>query len=762
MTDDYAKTLAEQVAELQKQLEESNKLLAPLKDEEITLNSEELQIKRAYQEQMDALRQRKIDLADKKYEAQATVNSVQNTINAKQAELNKIKEAEAAAKAEAERAKREADRAAVLEKRIDLATIGAPWREWAKDHQISAGHYITENRYVILADPMGLGKTLSSVVTADMAEGVTKGATSDEPFLGVEEEVFVNTKTVWTSLAVEAARNKEWPFNGPLASNSVFNPINVPIINDKPNYTTPFDEYSELESNYETKFDVIYRGRRVAEGEQVAFLPYDLASKLETEGYTNKIEAHYEHQIVNAIERPVGKKVLYFCPSPLLRNVLEEWRDWAPHRNVTFIGGMSKKERNFALSYLPKLDDYVIIVNYEAWRRDKALLDTLAESKFDTIIVDEAHMVKDRKSIAYKGVKQVIDACKPEYVIPMTGTPILNRPQELFSILTLVNPKEFYEERDFLWKYCEEYYLDNSTTPRYRFKPGGLDLLSKKIAKNFLRRTKDQAGIVLPEKVILFHELDRDDEAFPNQAKARKHMKQYATIIIDESKGKAIQATVMIALLTRLRQIETWPAGIIQRDKTTKEITLQLDVFESQKIDYIIRKEGDDWEGLIPDVIEDERVIVFSQFKAPLHELRDRVERMGYRAAVFDGDTPQATRDEIRYDFDRAKQPDGYKPKYQVLLCNYKAAGVGLNLTGATQLITLDEEWNPGKREQAWDRIHRIGQTESVTIHVVRTKNTVDTWLASIIEEKESVVTGFESAMLTTSDLKDALDSGLI
>jgi SNF2 family DNA or RNA helicase len=427
---------------------------------------------------------------------------------------------------------------------------------------------------------------------------------------------------------------------------------------------------------------------------------------------------------------------------------------------------MTKKERNFAMSFLPKLDDYVIIVNYEAWRRDKNLLEELGNSKFDTIIVDEAHMVKDPKTGAYKGVRQVIDACNPEYIIPMTGTPILNRPQELFWILTLVNPKDFQPtsggERDFLWRYCEEYYLEDSSTPRYRFKAGGLDLLSKKIAKNFLRRTRKQAGIVLPEKTIMFHELERDDEAYPNQAKARKHMKEFATIVIDANAGKAIQATVMIALLTRLRQIETWPAGIVQRDKVTKEITLQLDVEESQKMDYIIRKEDNEWEGLIPNAIEDERIIVFSQFKAPLHELRRRVELMGYHAAVFDGDTPQNLRDEIRFDFDRSKQPEGYEPKYQVLLCNYKAAGVGLNLTGATQLITLDEEWNPGKREQAWDRIHRIGQTEEVTIHVVRTKKTVDTWLASIIDEKETVTTGFESAMLNVSSLKDALDSGLI
>ena len=217
-------------------------------------------------------------------------------------------------------------------------------------------------------------------------------------------------------------------------------------------------------------------------------------------------------------------------------------------------------------------------------------------------------------------------------------------------------------------------------------------------------------------------------------------------------------ATAIIALITRLRQIETWPAGIKQIDPKTKEVLLQLDVEESQKVDYIIRKEDGEWEGLIPDTVEDERIVVFSQFKAPLHELKRRIEAAGYRAVILDGDTSRELRDEIRHDFDRSVTPNRANSKWDVLLANYKAAGVGLNLTNATQLITLDEEWNPGKREQAWDRIHRIGQTQNVTINVVRTKDTIDEWLAAIIDEKNKLVEGFEQTMMDVDDFKKFLE----
>lgn len=735
MDDNILESLQEQLAKANADLEQAKEVLAPVADEEVTLNSAEYQLQEQFKAQIEAIRVKKRELWEKKQKLNSDANWAAQQAQILQAKIDSIKAAEAAKEAAIQAVEHEAKQYAALEQRFDNATINAPWREWAKDHQIAAGHKIAQDRYVILADPMGLGKTLSSIITTEMAEKSTKTVTPDEPFLGQMEQEFVPEHYQWTQKAVDAAIVGDWPFS-------------------QKYYT----DYLVFDPSVGKPF---FRGREIGAGLKAQYLPaMDIRNVMVKHGIIKHIEAHYKDVVTNAITRPVGRKILYFCPAPLLRNVMEEWQNWAPHRSVTYIGGMSKAERNFALSFLDKLDEYVIICNYEAWRRDKALLDSLVDCKFDTIIIDEAHNIKDMTSIAYKGVEQVVQGCKPEYVIPMTGTPILNRPQELFPLLHLVNPTEFTYERDYLYAYCEEYIPEGSDQTRWRFKDGGLDRLIKKISKNILRRTKDQAGIQLPEKSVIYHELDLDTESYPDQAKAREHMKKFATIVMDS--GKAIQATVMIALITRLRQIETWPAGIVLKDAVTKEVTLELDVYESQKIDYIIRKEGNDYEGLIPDVVDDERVVVFSQFKAPLHELKARCEAAGLRAVILDGSTPSKLKDEIRHDFDRKITPNRSDSKWDVLLANYKAAGVGLNLTNATQLITLDEEWNPGKREQAWDRIHRIGQTENVTINVVRTKDTIDDWLAGIIDQKNAVVGGFEEAVLTIQDLKDAIDSGLI
>lgn len=553
----------------------------------------------------------------------------------------------ASKQAEEEQAKAEAlqEEWLLLHDKWDKLTMGAPWREWAKDHQLDGAKKITGDMKVILADVMGLGKTLTSIITCDMVQKATQFASPKYPFLGEEKQV------------------------------------------------------------------------------------YDYSSG----GYVSKI--------VGGIEKPSGRKVLYICPAPMIRNVEQEFRMWAPHRSTWFVGGMSKAERNTAIDmFIRPKAEYVVIVNYEAWRKDLSLLSKLESLEFDTIIVDEAHIIKDIKSIGYRGVKQLVDNIKPPIVIPMTGTPILNRPQELYALLSIVAPDQFYHMNNFLWDYCEQ-----DDEGHWNFKPGGLDLISKKIGKHFLRRTKDQAGIQLPEKTVTIHRLQVDEETFPEQAKARKEMRTHAAIILDEN--KAITAPAVIALYTRLRQIETWPAGIELKDPLTKQVRLKLDVEESQKIDYIIRKGEDYYEGLIPEVVNDERVVLFSQFKAPLREIQARCERAGIRAVVLDGDTSADIKEQIRIDFDARYTPDKANAKWDVVLCNYKVGGVGMNLTAASQMIILDEEWNPGKRDQAYDRIHRIGQEKPVTIHVIHDEETIDDWLEGIMTHKEGLVEGFNEAM---------------
>jgi SNF2 family DNA or RNA helicase len=311
----------------------------------------------------------------------------------------------------------------------------------------------------------------------------------------------------------------------------------------------------------------------------------------------------------------------------------------------------------------------------------------------------------------------------------------------LFALLSLVDPDHFTSERYFLEDFCQQDWY----TKKWTFKSGGMDSLAKRITNLYLRRTKRDAGIVLPGKHEEVHVLTVEPEDYPLQSKARKEMKKWGAVLLDNN--KTISAAAEIAIYTRLRQIETWPAGIEVKDDNGI-VMMKLDVEESQKLDYVFDKEGN---GLLADLTEGglqegNTCVVFSQFKAPLRELHRRLNTAGIASVVLDGDTQQTLRDEIILDFDRRHTSDD-QARWQVVLANYRVGGVGVTLTRATEMIMLDSEWSYGREEQATDRVHRIGQTEDITIHKILMGGTIDAWLDEIVQAKKDMTEGFNEVM---------------
>lgn len=655
--------VTEAMARLNAMIAKFEETLAPLEAQKEEVANEKKVLKAEYDSKFLDLNKKTIAIDDLMFEVSRDLKAIKrdnDSITRQYHELN--------------RANKLAEEYLTLEAKWDNLTIGAPWREWAKDHQIEAARKITWSRRMILADTMGLGKTLSAIAALDIIQAATKDAREDNPYGGEDKE---------------------------------------------------FKLY-----NHETR-------------------EYEITVKN-----------------VGGITKPCGNRVLYFCPDTMISNVAREIKRWAPHRNVVILGGQTKATRRFLLDLMKdNPNGYVVILNYAAWRRDKGLIEDLIDIEFDTVIVDEAHNAKNLSSVAYRGIKQILDRSDIPFVIPMTGTPILNRPQELYALLTMIDSDHFYSLNNFLIDYCRQ----DPDTQKWFFKSGGVESLSKKIGSRFLRRTKEQAGIILPPKTVVTHTIEVDKDQYPNQARVRDEMRKWGSIILDPDTGKGLVANAAIAVYTRLRQIETWPAGIEVKDQFG-EPYLKVEVEESQKIDEIIRPNGefnsyDDPAGLLPEVVEDERVVIFSQFKMPLHEIQRRCTAAGIKSVIFDGDTPTSVREEIQIDFDARtfKENPEYVKKWDVVLCNYRVGGVGVNLTDATQMIILDEEWGPGKRDQAYDRIHRMGQEKPVTIHVLRDSGTIDEWLEGIISEKEEMIDGFHAVTDNVSQqMFDALKNGLI
>ena len=512
-----------------------------------------------------------------------------------------------------------------------------------------------------------------------------------------------------------------------------------------------------------------------------------------------------------------SQRVLIIVPDDIVGNFVHEVARWAPHRNVTSLGKVSKEIRHMMITMLSALTSYVVVVNYSAWRKDKSLIASLIDCRFDTIIMDEAHTIKETTTNAYKGCKSIAlaenicpecmgptehislsyqpsdyrekrdyTACKDnatcewstnrdrvlgihrdyfdtrsaKNVFPMTGTAILNKPTDLFALLSLIDPMHFVEKYKFEADYCDKDYY----TGKIKFRAGGMNSLVKRLSGKWLARDRQSAGVVLPKQEIIEHRLVLDELLYPAQLKVIQQLTKFATIQL--TSGKQMTAIAAIALITRKRQANAWPAGIVQKDPLTGDIVFSVadDVNESIKVDWCCDPNG---EGSIVDMCADgnmvlgDRVVVFSQFKGPLKELELRLNAAGISAVRLDGDTPENIRDQIKFDFDRSRcNVEGYEKKWQVVLCNFKTGGQGLNFNDATQMVILDEEWNAGKNDQAYGRMDRIGQTEETTVHVLRLEGTIDTWMQDLIQAKREMVDGFESSADLAQAFMQALGNG--
>ena len=505
-----------------------------------------------------------------------------------------------------------------------------------------------------------------------------------------------------------------------------------------------------------------------------------------------------------------AKKVLIFAPKDVLLNFKREIEHWTPHRHVAVLGGMPKLQRDFFLGLLKNEPQWLLLCNYEAWRKDPELIENLKDMKADAIIIDEAHNIKEKKTSAYKGIRDIIYAtnqcnvcggdveyftheitgtrrqrcasclaepmdfksfCSVKYVLPMTGTAILNRPQDMWTLLHLVDRELFPSESAFLQDYC----TTDNFTGRWKFRPGGEERLIKQLGSRYVKRDKNSAGVKFKKQQRVEHRFEFDKALYPDQWRVMEEIKNFGAIKMAEN--VKLDVIGILPELLRRRQAITWPQGIKiweydDMGNKTGRVAYEAPVTESIKMDKAME--------IAQEIIEEEedRLVMFSQFKEALKELERRFKELGISVIRYDGDTSDAKAQEAQLDFDgktAANHPfgtpcntsckgwdaelglgcTGYK--YQVIVAHYKKGGVGLNLNAARQMIILDREWNPGKEDQAMGRVDRLDNMQDSIVHTLHVEGTIDNFMDSLIDEKAKVIDGFE----TTHDLLESLVNAL-
>jgi SNF2 family DNA or RNA helicase len=398
--------------------------------------------------------------------------------------------------------------------------------------------------------------------------------------------------------------------------------------------------------------------------------------------------------------------VLVVCPSSLTYNWLSELMKFAPHIQAVVVDG-TRKERENLLAQVKEAD--VVITSYPLLRRD---INWFASHVFHTVFFDEAQAFKNPLTQTARAVKR-LDA---DYRFALTGTPVENSLEELWSIFHVVFPELFMGLREY------------SFLPR--------KTIARRIRPFLLRRLKEEVLEELPEKVESLESV----ELLPEQKKlyaaylAKLRHDTLKHLNKDTLRKNKIR---ILAGLTRLRQICCHPSLFVEGYKGGSakfNLLLQL-VEESQR--------------------SGRRVLIFSQFTKMLELIGRELAYQGLPYFYLDGQTPSEERVE-RCERFNAGECDFF-------LISLKAGGTGLNLTGADTVILYDLWWNPAVEEQAADRAHRMGQKSSVQVIKLLARGTVEDKMNELQDKKrhliEEIIDPDEkvSAALTDEDIREIL-----
>lgn len=433
-------------------------------------------------------------------------------------------------------------------------------------------------------------------------------------------------------------------------------------------------------------------------------------------------------------------KTLVVAP---LTGVVDSWvshfNTWNPDLSVVRIN--PKKRDQFIESVWNDEAD-VFVCHWEGLR----LMPELADEIWAHVIADEVHKAKNRKAKQTKALKSIK---RVKFKSGLTGTPMVNDPSELWSILHwLYNDKKtqvgfFGEDAKYLSSYWRFYntFVDYFVIQPYGYHkilgPKNESKLMNMVEPFYIRREKKEALPDLPDKVYSTYKVDLT----ANQQKQYNQMAREMIAWLDS--GQPLVAPVVIAQLQRLQQfaIATPELSTVTHEEETEDT---IKTWTTSKVTALTKPSSK--LDMLVEIISDtnKQVVVFSQFTMMIELVYKELTDKGFNAVQLTGKTPQNKRTEIIRHFQSTAEGSQYydpelaKTAPQVFLANIKAGGTGIDLFASDTVIFLDRDWSPANNSQAEDRLHRSGQKNSVQIIDIIAKGTVDLGRKQKLDKKAS------------------------
>lgn len=400
--------------------------------------------------------------------------------------------------------------------------------------------------------------------------------------------------------------------------------------------------------------------------------------------------------------------LLVVVPNVVKTNWAREVGLWTPNRTPTVIHGDGDTIDGFA---------DIVIVNYEVLDRH---VGWLGDFGFRGMVVDEAHFIKNKTSQRSQHVLEISQRVRTRLARPLlmalTGTPLINDIEDFRAIWQFLgwidDKKPLAELMDAL--------EDTGLSPG---EPGFYTAARRSVVDlGIVRRRKVDVAADIPARRVADLPVELDDQVGRSirQAErelARRLVKRYESALEARTSGRVVEGIDH----ELVRRVATW-----EREDTTTS--------SEENVFSMMRRIGQAKAGLAADYAAQlarnvGKVVYFAKHVDVMDVAEETFAKRGIRFASIRGDQTRSARE---------KNIDAFvnDPDVAIVVCSLTAAGVGLNLQVASNLVLAELSWTDAEQTQAIDRIHRIGQAEPVTAWRIIAAQTIDTKIAELIDSK--------------------------
>lgn len=414
------------------------------------------------------------------------------------------------------------------------------------------------------------------------------------------------------------------------------------------------------------------------------------------------------------IQEGLAKKILIVPPASLKYQWENEIAKFTDYQALVIDGTAAKRKKQytaFAMSDIP-----FCIAGYETVRGD---IESIKAMDFDCVILDEGHRLRNRKTQLYQAIIQL----QPEYRFALTGTPMQNRPDEIYALMSWIDPNALGKVTAF----TKEHVVMGEKFGR-KYVPLGyknLDTIRDKISQKMLRRLKSEVAPDLPDMIY--------STVYADMTKAQKtlydaiqedfkllqmEIQDFYQMQSDEDARKGAKTEAedqILGYMYMMQAVSGHPLLLAQgKSKMAKKyMPLIRECRTSPKLDELM-------ESMTPILERGSKIVIFSQYTQMLQLMKERIMReFDQEPYMIYGAVSMKTRQEQMDDFEQ-------NPQRQIMLMS-DAGNAGWNIAFADTLYHYDSSWNPAVNAQRAARIHRINSTfDSVNIVSMVTNGTID------------------------------------